>query len=50
MHSPCRPMNRHNPCHVAPLLSVCVNMCKLPTQKFFTETFGLPLTMGAQRP
>lgn len=24
----------------------CVNMCKLPTQKFFTETFGLPLTMN----
>jgi hypothetical protein len=21
-------------------------MCKLPTQKFFTETFGLPLTMN----
>jgi len=25
---------------------MCVNMCKVPTQKFFTETFGLPLTMN----
>ena len=23
----------------------CVNMCKMPTQTFFTEDFGLPLTM-----
>lgn len=27
-------------------VGMCVNMCKLPTQKFFTETFGLPLTMN----
>ncbi|EFN57026.1 hypothetical protein CHLNCDRAFT_57404 [Chlorella variabilis] len=26
-------------------VGMCTNMCKLPTQKFFTETFGLPLTM-----
>jgi len=24
---------------------MCCNMCKVPTQKFFTETFGLPLTI-----
>jgi len=24
---------------------MCVNMCKRPTQKFFTEEFGLPLTI-----
>lgn len=24
---------------------MCVNMCKLPTQDFFTNEFGLPLTM-----
>jgi len=24
---------------------MCVNMCKLPTQRFFTEDLGLPLTM-----
>ena len=27
-------------------VGLCVNLCKLPTQKFFTETFGLPLTMN----
>ncbi len=26
-------------------VGMCVNMCKLPTQKFFTESFGIPLTM-----
>lgn len=26
-------------------VGMCVNMCKIPTQRFFTETFGLPLTM-----
>lgn len=26
-------------------VGMCVNMCKLPTQKFFTEEFGIPLTM-----
>ncbi|CAG9461679.1 unnamed protein product [Pedinophyceae sp. YPF-701] len=25
---------------------MCVNMCKLPTQSFFTDDFGLPLTMN----
>lgn len=25
--------------------SVCVNSCKIPTQKFFLENMGLPLTM-----
>jgi hypothetical protein len=25
--------------------SVCVNSCKIPTQKFFSEDMGLPLTM-----
>jgi len=25
--------------------SVCVNSCKIPTQKFFSENMGLPLTM-----
>ena len=25
--------------------SVCVNSCKIPTQKFFAEDMGLPLTM-----
>ncbi|XP_065632498.1 beta-carotene isomerase D27, chloroplastic-like [Quercus suber] len=24
---------------------MCVNMCKFPTQDFFTNEFGLPLTM-----
>ncbi|KAL3153485.1 hypothetical protein ABBQ38_011816 [Trebouxia sp. C0009 RCD-2024] len=24
---------------------MCINMCKIPTQTFFTDTFGLPLTM-----
>lgn len=26
-------------------MGMCVNMCKLPTQDFFTDQFGLPLTM-----
>jgi Beta-carotene isomerase D27-like, C-terminal len=26
-------------------VGMCINMCKLPTQKFFTEEFGIPLTM-----
>ena len=26
-------------------VGMCVNMCKVPTQAFFTEKFGLPLTM-----
>jgi Beta-carotene isomerase D27-like, C-terminal len=26
-------------------VGMCVNMCKVPTQKFFTEKFGIPLTM-----
>ncbi|MGD1950192.1 MAG: DUF4033 domain-containing protein [Leptolyngbyaceae cyanobacterium] len=26
-------------------VGMCVNMCKLPTQRFFTEKFGIPLTM-----
>jgi hypothetical protein len=26
-------------------VATCINMCKLPTQKFFTESFGIPLTM-----
>eukprot|EP00897_Mesotaenium_endlicherianum_P000883 jgi/Mesen1/10796/ME000092S10287 len=26
-------------------VGMCVNMCKLPTQDFFTNDFGLPLTM-----
>lgn len=26
-------------------VGMCVNMCKLPTQDFFTNQFGLPLTM-----
>ncbi|AFY60747.1 DUF4033 domain-containing protein [Synechococcus sp. PCC 6312] len=26
-------------------VGMCVNLCKLPTQKFFTEQFGIPLTM-----
>ena len=26
-------------------VGMCVNMCKLPTQQFFTEKFGIPLTM-----
>eukprot|EP00210_Caulerpa_lentillifera_P004793 g4575.t1 len=25
---------------------MCVNMCKIPTQRFFTEDFGLPVTMN----
>lgn len=25
--------------------SICVNSCKIPTQKFFNEDMGLPLTM-----
>lgn len=26
-------------------VGLCVNMCKLPTQTFFTQDFGIPLTM-----
>ncbi len=26
-------------------VGLCVNMCKVPTQRFFTEKFGIPLTM-----
>jgi hypothetical protein len=26
-------------------VGMCVNMCKVPTQKFFTEQFEIPLTM-----
>jgi hypothetical protein len=26
-------------------VGMCVNLCKLPTQAFFTEEFGIPLTM-----
>lgn len=26
-------------------VGMCVNMCKLPTQDFFTHEFGIPLTM-----
>jgi hypothetical protein len=26
-------------------VGLCVNLCKLPTQTFFTEGFGIPLTM-----
>ncbi|KAM7279374.1 hypothetical protein ACFE04_006508 [Oxalis oulophora] len=26
-------------------VGMCVNMCKIPTQDFFTDEFGLPLTM-----
>lgn len=26
-------------------VGMCVNMCKLPTQTFFTEKFGIPLSM-----
>lgn len=26
-------------------VGMCVNMCKLPTQRFFTEDFGIPVTM-----
>jgi Beta-carotene isomerase D27-like, C-terminal len=26
-------------------VGMCVNMCKVPTQKFFTHQFGIPLTM-----
>jgi len=27
-------------------VGMCVNMCKLPTQNFFTKDFGIPLTMN----
>eukprot|EP00879_Flechtneria_rotunda_P016571 GHRR01017340.1.p2 GENE.GHRR01017340.1~~GHRR01017340.1.p2 ORF type:complete len:153 (+),score=25.27 GHRR01017340.1:1281-1739(+) len=27
-------------------VGLCVNMCKVPTQSFFTDDFGLPLTMN----
>jgi Beta-carotene isomerase D27-like, C-terminal len=26
-------------------VGMCINMCKLPTQSFFTQEFGIPLTM-----
>ncbi|HBQ98936.1 MULTISPECIES: DUF4033 domain-containing protein [unclassified Roseofilum] len=26
-------------------VGMCINMCKLPTQDFFTQQFGIPLTM-----
>jgi hypothetical protein len=26
-------------------VGMCINMCKLPTQQFFTQEFGIPLTM-----
>ena len=31
-------------------VGMCVNMCKLPTQEFFTNEFGLPLTMNPSKP
>nr|GMC99885.1 beta-carotene isomerase D27, chloroplastic [Ipomoea batatas] len=27
-------------------VGMCVNMCKIPAQDFFTNEFGLPLTMN----
>lgn len=27
-------------------VGMCTNMCKIPTQRFFTDMFGLPLTMN----
>ena len=26
-------------------VGMCINMCKLPTQQFFTQEFGIPVTM-----
>ncbi len=26
-------------------VGTCINLCKMPTQKFFTEEFGIPFTM-----
>ena len=26
-------------------VGMCINMCKLPTQQFFTQEFGIPLTL-----
>ncbi|MBE9222859.1 DUF4033 domain-containing protein [Cyanobacterium stanieri LEGE 03274] len=26
-------------------VAMCINMCKLPTQKFFTDSFGIPVTL-----
>ena len=26
-------------------VGMCINLCKLPTQKFFTEQFGIPVTL-----
>lgn len=26
-------------------VGLCINLCKMPTQRFFTEGFGIPLTM-----
>lgn len=26
-------------------VGMCINMCKLPTQEFFTNSFGIPVTM-----
>ncbi|XP_048595673.1 beta-carotene isomerase D27, chloroplastic isoform X1 [Brassica napus] len=30
-------------------VGMCVNMCKIPTQDFFTNEFGLPLTMNPSK-
>lgn len=30
-------------------VGMCVNMCKIPTQNFFTNEFGLPLTMNPSK-
>jgi len=27
-------------------VGMCINMCKMPTEDFFTNQFGLPLTMN----
>jgi hypothetical protein len=38
-----------NPCRYlenSGCVGMCVNMCKIPTQSFFTDEFGLPLTMN----
>jgi hypothetical protein len=31
-------------------VGMCVNVCKVPTQDFFTKEFGLPLTMNPSKP
>lgn len=48
-----QPRQQHSGVHIekcryleqSQCVGMCINMCKLPTQNFFTQEFGIPLTM-----